>query len=124
MGSPANRAALKLSNLHPQCYFDMRERLDALISLSPDNQACLREAARWSTALKAQELCDGLEGMSPPKGLDCSHRLVRLRDPAVLDGALTGTCHPILPSAAKPDDDPRVTCRVLDAPDANLLAAR
>ena len=124
MGSPANRAALKLSNLHPQCYFDMRERLDALISLSPDNQACLREAARWSTALKAQELCDGLEGMGPPKGLDCSHRLVRLRDPAVLDGALTGTCHPILPSAAKPDDDPRVTCRVLDAPDANLLAAR
>ena len=53
------RRALHLSDYHPQCYFDLRAELDAsLINLPPADQACLRDAARWATALRAQELCD------------------------------------------------------------------
>ncbi len=127
MRRPSTRAALQLSNLHPQCYFDMRDRLDALISLTPDNQACLRNAARWSVALRAQELCDGIAGMTPPRGLDCSRKVVRLQYPEALKGALQGVCHPILPTPPGAEDalrDPRVTCRVLTAPRDSLIAAR
>lgn len=36
--------------------FAMRQVLDAsLVSLKPEDQECLREAARWATALRVQE---------------------------------------------------------------------
>lgn len=112
------RRALKLSGWHPQCYFDIRTRLDAsLVSLPPDDQACLREAARWSAALRAQEMCDRAGGAAPPDGLDCAGAVVRLRQADALLGDPPGTCHPLLPDPPRPNDAPResrVTCRALD----------
>ena len=70
----AARARLGLSNWHPQCYFDIRDRLDAsLINLPAGDQACLREAARWATALRMQEACNFARetGVAPPQGLSC-----------------------------------------------------
>jgi hypothetical protein len=97
---PDARAALRLPPRNPQCYYDIRAQLDAsLISLSDDNQACLREAARWATVLRAQEMCEAVTPQDPhvtampaPAGLDCSHGVVRYTDPRALDGALPGDC--------------------------------
>jgi hypothetical protein len=45
-GDPEARTALRLPARNPQCYYDMRAQLDAsLVSLTEDNQACLRESA-------------------------------------------------------------------------------
>jgi hypothetical protein len=64
------RQALRLSRYHPQCYFDLRYKLDAsLVGLTPELQGCLREAARWSTALTAQEFCE-LASQGHSKGLE------------------------------------------------------
>lgn len=98
----ASRGRLRLSDHHPQCYFDIRDRLDAsLVSLGADEQACLREAARWSTALVAQGLCVATEGggdLRPPDGLDCGAGLVSLKNPGVLGEGndVGGSCEAIL----------------------------
>jgi len=117
------RHGLGLSDWHPQCYFDMRAQLDAsLVHLNEDDQTCLREAARWSAALRAQELCNAAPGVPPPDGLDCSGPAVRLRDAEVLRSHLPGTCKPTLPGPPRPGEirDPRATCRALDPPRQNL----
>ena len=104
----AARQSLGLSDWHPQCYYDMRRKLDAsLISLSDDDQACLREAARWSVALRSQEMC-GADPKDPivarPDGLRCVDGRLQPGNPggpgaaeplAVLGvpGALPGRCH-------------------------------
>ena len=116
MSEPGAREDLKLSHWHPQCYFDMRAELDAsLVSVSADNQACLREAARWAGALQGQELC--MSG-HPPDGLDCSGGRVHLARPDVLAGELRGECHPKLPLPPGPDEirSADATCRRLDVP--------
>lgn len=98
----ASRRRLGLSNHHPQCYYDIRARLDAsLLSLGENEKACLREAARWSTALVAQELCEasrGRGGVRPPDGLNCGGSLVSLERPGVLgvEGEVGGSCAAIL----------------------------
>jgi hypothetical protein len=76
---PEVRKALRLPHYHPQCYFDIRARLDASLLSLPDNEkACLRQAARWSTAIAAQELCEASAGVKPPEGLDCTKGAVSL----------------------------------------------
>lgn len=98
----AVRHRLRLSDHHPQCYYDIRKQLDAsLVSLGEDEQACLREAARWSTALEAQRLCVATGNRSdvrPPDGLRCDAGLVSLPNPGVLgeDGDVEGSCGNIL----------------------------
>ena len=115
----AARRQLHLSDYHPQCYFDVRARLDAsLLSLGDDEKACLREAARWSTALKAQELCEAARephGVRAPDGLNCSGDLVALAQPEVLGtpGDVGGFCAALLDeiiakrdkSKGQPDED-------------------
>ncbi len=100
-GDPEARTALRLPARNPQCYYDMRAQLDAsLVSLSEDNQACLRESARWAAVLRAQELCEAANPlnslkvkMAAPSGLDCSHGTVRYTDPTAFgDDALPGQC--------------------------------
>jgi hypothetical protein len=80
------RKALHLSGFSPQCYFDMRQVLDAsLVRLEPEDQACLREAARWATALRAQELCDQNDAWtSRPAELACPDGTPVLKHPEVL----------------------------------------
>ena len=80
------RKALHLSGYAPQCYFDMRQKLDAsLVSLEPEDQECLREAARWATPLRAQELCDQKDDWtSKPAALECPDGTPRLQRPEVL----------------------------------------
>ena len=51
------REALRLSNMHPQCLFEQSKLSDGLIGMPENVSFCLRHAARWSTALRAQELC-------------------------------------------------------------------
>jgi len=112
------RHRLHLSDWHPQCYFDMRAELDAsLISLSNDNQACLREAARWSAALRAQELCNAASKDASPHGLACDTRSVPVvEEAALMPDQLPGLCKPKLPAPALPGErrDSHVTCRALD----------
>lgn len=101
------REKLRLSNWHPQCYFTMRAELDQLIDLTPDQQACLREAARWSVALRAQELCDAAKGgASLPKGLLCSGGIVSLSQNSVLNDItpLPGVCRPVMTSEPESGD--------------------
>ena len=64
----------------------MRQKLDAsLVSLEPEDQECLREAARWATALRAQELCDHKDDWtSKPAALECPDGTPRLQRPEVL----------------------------------------
>lgn len=108
------RRDLQLSAYHPQCYYDIRERLDAsLLSIPADEKACLREAARWSTALVAQEFCEqarqGQRDTKPPDGLDCSKGLVLLQRPGVLDGEgeIGGSCETILKDLIQKQKDER-----------------
>jgi hypothetical protein len=99
---PDARAKLRLPPRDPQCYYDIRAQLDAsLVSMSADNQACLREAARWATVLRAQAMCeaantnDKLIGHVPAHaGLTCSRGVVRYRNSLALgtDGGLPGDC--------------------------------
>lgn len=109
------RAVLALSDWHPQCHFDMRAQLDApLNNISDNDQACLRKAARWSAALRAQELCNGVQGTTPPDSLDCYQPVVRFRDPQALAGEkLPGTCQPKVPDLST-QHDLHVTGRALD----------
>lgn len=115
----AARRSLGLSDIHPQCYFAMRKVLDAsLISLHEDDQACLRDAARWATALRAQELCDPADNvMQTPDGLLCKDHRVQLRTPAILpDVPMPGICLKRAQSYFKeggPGDDPHVMCQKL-----------
>ena len=120
------RQKLGLSNWHPQCYYDMRKALDAsLISLADDDQACLREAARWSVALRAQEMCGADPAdkiVATPDGLRCQSG--RVQPAAALGllgtpGALPGQCGVRIAAMLKqnppaPDADPRTTCRALN----------
>ena len=120
------RHRLGLSDIHPQCYFDLRKELDAsLVSLSDEDQDCLREAARWAAALRAQEMCDPADPfMRTPDGLACSdingERVVSLRYPDVLvePGKLPSRCRRRVESlmsrrALGPGDEPRVICQPL-----------
>ncbi len=91
------RKSLHLSDYHPQCYYDIRAQMDAsLLTLPDDVQACLREAARWSVALSAEELC--VQGNSQPEGLKCQRRLVQMTDALALGNAddLPGHCAAVL----------------------------
>ena len=129
---PARRA-LGLPDWHPQCYYDMRKALDAsLIKLEDDDQACLREAARWSVALRAQEMC-GADPADPiiarPDGLRCRNGVVQgieaeLARSLGVPGQLPGQCGrrieamlsekqraPSSPTAGAPDA--KITCRPL-----------
>ncbi len=120
------RATLGLSDWHPQCYYDMRKALDAsLISLADDDQACLREAARWSVALRAQEMCGADPAdtiVAAPDGLRCpAGRLQPAGSLALLGrpGALPGQCGARIAALLQqhPPDanaDPRTTCRALN----------
>ena len=83
---PDVRALLRLPSFHPQCYFDMRKKLDAsLVSLDEPDQACLKEGARWAVALRAQEMCDAADPLvARPDGLRCLDGHVA-PDPARLD---------------------------------------
>jgi hypothetical protein len=106
---PNVRQALHLSDYSPQCYFDMRQVLDAsLVSLKPEDQDCLREAARWATALRAQELCDqNDEWTSRPAALDCQGGTPRLQYPEVLmdSGAPSMCAGPIEALIRKQEDE-------------------
>jgi predicted acylesterase/phospholipase RssA len=67
---PAARRRLGLSDVHPQCLYERSKEADAgllsLASLPDDVSTCLRHAARWSVALRAQELCLVMGGRNPP----------------------------------------------------------
>lgn len=56
-----SRADLKLGAVHPQCLFEVsklvEKSLSGLAHLTPNSAVCLRHAARWSTALRGEELC-------------------------------------------------------------------
>ena len=95
-----NRKRLLLSNYHPQCYYDIRAKFDAsLVSIPADEQACLREAARWSTALSAQELCSASGSQDrPPDGLRCDNGIARLVHSAALGlpNDVPGQCQNVL----------------------------
>jgi hypothetical protein len=116
------RHNLHLSRWHPQCYFNIRDRVDAsLVSMTEDDQACLREAARWSTALRMQEVCDAVAttpGFAPPQGLQCVDGYVQLPHPEVLSDKLPGTCSvPLFDPTKEPaPDDPDEVCRDLNQP--------
>ncbi len=67
---PQLRQRLGLTDIHPQCLFERSKQADAglltLASLPEGLSTCLRHAARWSVALRAQELCNDLnEGKLP-----------------------------------------------------------
>jgi hypothetical protein len=81
-GRDANRSPIR--NFRPSRY--MRQKLDAsLVSLEPEDQECLREAAWWATALCAQELCDQKDDWtSKPAALECPDGTPRLQRPEVL----------------------------------------
>jgi hypothetical protein len=70
MRDPQTRRRLGLGDTHPQCVYERAKEADAgllaLASLPGDVAGCLRLAARWSVALRAQELCDMLGGPKPP----------------------------------------------------------
>jgi hypothetical protein len=55
------RQQLALGSTHPQCLFEqakIAERgLFSLAEMNPGNATCLRRAARWAMALRAEELC-------------------------------------------------------------------
>ena len=103
----------------------MRKTLDAsLISLPDDDQACLREAARWAVALRGQEMCgaDPADSfVAAPDGLHCqAGKLQPGPDikPLGTVGALPGQCAnritAMLQSPPEKDADPRATCRALN----------
>jgi len=123
------RRALHLSDYHPQCYFDMREKLDSsLVRLDEEDQACLREAARWAGALRAQELCDQNDKLTArPSALACPGGSPRLRTPQVLmddpvrPSQCTGRIEALIATQAaaraqtrEPPPAPEVLCRLLD----------
>lgn len=77
----AARRFLQLGNLHPQCLFEQSKLADAgVTSLAhlPDRHAvCLRQAARWATALRGEELCQAEHHargsvMADPAALHCT----------------------------------------------------
>jgi hypothetical protein len=118
----AARARLGLSNWHPQCYFDIRDRLDAsLINLPAGDQACLREAARWATALRMQEACNFARetGVAPPQGLSCGANgepvLVKAAAIAPIPGPECSIPFRVesLAEATAKDDDPADICQPL-----------
>ena len=109
MKDPGTHRDLGLSDWHPQCYFDLRAQLDAsLISVSDDGQACLRDAARWATALRAQEICSALAaGEAAPAGMSCApdHSLklplaTVLQDKTPLKGQCGNLIRPMLERSA------------------------
>lgn len=122
------RRRLGLSDWHPQCYYDMRKTLDAsLIKLEDDDQACLREAARWSVALRGQEMCGSDPAdriISRPDGLRCDQgrvqggALATLGTPDKLPGRCSVRIEAMLRAsqaqpASEPPPDPKITCRQL-----------
>lgn len=113
MADPGYRKRLGLSRFHPQCYYNMRDELDSLVSLSDDNKACLREAARWATALRMQEICDRPLGIAPPEGLPCAGGLLRPARAFPQIELLPGRCQPKLdPNPVSSED----VCRLLPEP--------
>ncbi|WP_428491726.1 patatin-like phospholipase family protein [Rhodopila sp.] len=109
--SADSRRRMALSDYHPQCYFDIRGQIDSsLVSIPDDTQACLREAARWSVALSADEMCLGLRaGERAPAGLRCKDGLPAL-DSRVLGGVARDreVCKAVIDKfiAAHPVKDP------------------
>jgi len=70
------REKLQLSNWHPQCLFERMKSSDSTFDLAelPEAvQSCLRHAARWAAALRAQEFCNEMaraHGKGAPLGAD------------------------------------------------------
>jgi hypothetical protein len=68
--NPAARRRLGLSDWHPQCLYERSKEADSgllsLASLPEEISTCLRHAARWSVALRAQELCIMMGEQNPP----------------------------------------------------------
>jgi Patatin-like phospholipase len=67
------RTRLGLTHWHPQCLFERMKSADTaagLAGLPPDAIACLRHAARWAAALRAQELCNEMAGRPETAPLD------------------------------------------------------
>ncbi|GAC1343462.1 MAG: hypothetical protein NVSMB18_19320 [Acetobacteraceae bacterium] len=122
---PEVRASLLLPAYHPQCYYAMRKALDAsLISLDEQDQACLKEGARWSAALRAQEMCDSADPfVARPDGLRCVNghvapdparitRLPALPSPSLCEQRIQAYLDPPPTTASSPDDR-LVQCRRL-----------
>ena len=68
--------------------------------------------------LRAQELRDGVDGMTPLRGLDCAKDLIQLRPAESLRSILSGARRIIRPASSKlkehpPDHD--VTCQFLSS---------
>lgn len=63
------REQLALGRVHPQCLFEeskaMESGLTSLAQIDEVHLPCLREAARWATALRAEELCQREAAPSP-----------------------------------------------------------
>jgi hypothetical protein len=110
------RRDLLLSHYHPQCYYDIRDRLDqSLVSMKEADQRCLSEAARWAVALRMQEICERASagGMSP-EGLDCSAGRAHLAHPEAVGGLpVPPGCQIDIPAPGK-DQDIEASCRDLN----------
>lgn len=68
--TPLARDRLGLSDIHPQCLFERSKEAErsifSLAYLDGETSVCLRHAARWSAALRAQELCNDLHRGEQP----------------------------------------------------------
>ena len=67
------RKRLGLTHWHPQCLFERMKSAEtaaSLAGLSQDAVVCLRHAARWAVALRAQELCNEMAGKPEARPLD------------------------------------------------------
>lgn len=115
------RERLGLTHWHPQCLFERAKAADslgALAGLPKDALACLRHAARWSAALRAQELCNEMisgspetKPLAPGSGFQCrltAEGATLVPDPRfaeIIGGAKSAgleDCHPELdPDTAK-----------------------
>jgi hypothetical protein len=88
LSQPAIRQALKLSAIHPQCLFEQSKlvetSLTGLARLTPQGAICLRHAARWSTALRAEELCHDGSALADEAALRCTDGHLRPLGPEAL----------------------------------------
>ena len=75
------RSALKLGTVHPQCLFEQAKLVEksvtGLAHLSSNGANCLRWAARWSTALRGEELCQSGFRLADPDADHCSNGHLR-----------------------------------------------
>lgn len=112
---PALRENLGLGDIHPQCLFEKSKGTDAsllsLARLRPNQAICLRDAARWATALRAQELCANFRESEPatwPLNDLATFRNHCVNGRLTLDGA-----------SSRP---PRLACNLVDASDDDAEA--